>query len=166
MKQSLSSWGGRWRSVPFWLATGLGSGLIRPAPGTWGSLFGLAAGYGLITFGVNIWLFISLIIGVTLIGNYVIDEIEKASGVHDAPEIVIDEVAGMWIALLPVFHIANAELVFIATFILFRVFDIWKPFPIGWVDTKVNGGFGVMADDLIAGIYAVACIEGFFFITA
>lgn len=163
MKQSLSSWDDRWRSVPFWLAVGLGSGLMRPAPGTWGSLFGLLLGYGLIKAGMNVWLFMSFIITVTLIGNYVIEQIEKASGVHDAPEIVIDEVAGIWIAMLPIFHIANIEALLIAAFVLFRIFDIWKPYPIGWLDRKVSGGFGVMVDDLVAGVYALVCIEGFFF---
>jgi len=161
MKQSLETWPNRWRSPAFWLAVGLGSGLMKPAPGTWGSLFALVLGYLMITQGVSIEVFTAAIVGVSLLGTLVINRIEKLSGVHDAPEIVIDEVAGMWIAMLPLWHLGTDYILIVLAFVLFRFFDIIKPWPIGWLDKQVSGGFGVMVDDIVAGIFAVAGIEIF-----
>lgn len=159
MKQSLSSWNGRFRSPAYWIAVGFGSGLIRPAPGTWGSLAALASAHLFYEAGISVLVLFGIIIAVTAIGTYTIDYIERETGIHDAPEIVIDEFAGQWVALLPLFYgIASIERI-IAAFILFRIFDIWKPYPIGWLDEKISGGFGVMVDDLVAGVYALICLE-------
>ncbi len=155
MKQSLDSWQGRWRSPAFWLAVFFGSGLMRPAPGTWGSLAALLAGYGMIAAGATLPLFVFAIVLVTLLGTLAINRIEVSSGIHDAPEIVIDEVAGMWIAMVPCYFLPASPYLFVTAFILFRIFDILKPWPIGWLDQKVGGGFGVMIDDIVAGIFAV-----------
>ena len=161
MKQSLEIWPNRWRSLSFWLAVGLGSGLIRPAPGTWGSLFALGLGYLMITGGTPVEVFGAAIVTVSLLGTATINRIEKLSGVHDAPEIVIDEVAGMWIAMLPLYHLGSGYLLVLIAFALFRFFDIVKPWPIGWLDKQVSGGFGVMVDDIVAGIFAIVGIEIF-----
>jgi len=161
MKQSLDIWPSRWRSPAFWLSVGLGSGLMKPAPGTWGSLLALILGYVMITHGVSLEIFAAAIIGISLLGTITINRIEKLSGVHDAPEIVIDEVAGMWIAMLPLWHLGADYTLVILAFILFRIFDILKPWPIGWLDKQVTGGFGVMVDDIVAGIFAVVGIEIF-----
>ena len=152
MKQSLSGWDGRWRSPAFWFATGLGSGLLRPAPGTWGSLLGIVTGYGLISAGFSIGWFTALTVAVSGAGIISVNRIEKAAGVHDAPEIVIDEIAGQWIALFPFFFFPANPLLLLFAFGLFRLLDILKPWPIGWLDRKINGGFGVMIDDIVAGI--------------
>ncbi len=161
MKQSLEIWPSRRRSPAFWLVVGLGSGLLKPAPGTWGSLFALILGYLMVTQGVSIEIFVAAIVGVSLIGTLAVNRIEKLSGVHDAPEIVIDEVAGMWIAMLPLWHLDADYILVILAFVLFRVFDILKPWPIGWLDKQISGGFGVMVDDIVAGIFAVGGIEIF-----
>lgn len=161
MKQSLEIWPNRFRSFSFWLAVGLGSGLIKPAPGTWGSLFALLLGYSMMVNGVSVELFIAAIVGVSVLGTVTINRIEKQSGVHDAPEIVIDEVAGMWIAMLPLYHLGTDYITLLLAFALFRVFDIVKPWPIGWLDKQITGGFGVMVDDIVAGIFAVLGIEIF-----
>lgn len=159
MKQSLSTWNDRFRSPAYWIAVGFGSGLIRPAPGTWGSLAALAIAHLFYEAGIGVMTLIAIIIAVTVLGTYTIDHIERTTGVHDSPEIVIDEFAGQWLALLPLFYgVASIEKI-IAAFILFRIFDILKPYPIGWLDKKVSGGFGVMVDDLVAGVYAVVCLE-------
>ncbi len=155
MKQRLETWDGRWKSPSFWLAVFFGAGLLRPAPGTWGSLAALAVGYGLIASGLGVWLFCAAILLVTAAGTIAINAIERETGIHDAPEIVIDEVSGMWIALLPSYFLPSLPWLFVAAFILFRVFDIIKPWPIGWLDRKVGGGFGVMLDDIVAGIFSV-----------
>lgn len=83
--------------------------------------------------------------------------------VHDDGRIVWDEFAGQSITLLPLiyFNIPDVKWVFIA-FVLFRIFDIWKPFPIRTVDQKVTGGFGIMLDDIIAGAFAALCIIVYF----
>lgn len=157
-KQSLRKWQGRNRAFSFWWVTVLGSGMLRPAPGTWGSLAGLGLGYGLLQAGLNELDIVMLVIGLTVLSSLLIDKIEASVGIHDAPEIVIDEVAGQWLALLPLVAVAQAPLLFVLAFILFRVFDIIKPWPIGWLDKKVSGGFGVMVDDLVAGILAAIVI--------
>ena len=161
MKQSLETWPNRWRSPAFWMAVGFGSGLLKPAPGTWGSLLALVLGYGMVVQGVTIEVFAAAIVGVSVVGTLTINRIEKLSGVHDAPEIVIDEVAGMWIAMLPLWHLGADYILVVLAFILFRIFDILKPWPIGWLDKQVSGGFGVMVDDIVAGILAAAGIEIF-----
>ncbi len=159
MKQSLDNWQDRKASPAYWIAVFFGSGLIRPAPGTWGSFAALITGYLLIAAGVSAFVFATAIFVVTIIGTLSIDAIERQTGVHDAPEIVIDEVAGMWLALLPCYYMDTSYALFIAAFVLFRVFDIIKPWPIGWLDRKVSGGFGVMVDDIVAGIFAILGIE-------
>lgn len=159
MKQSLGSWRERWASPAFWLAVFFGSGLLKPAPGTWGSLAGLGIGYLMIAAGASAGLFVAAIVTVSLVGTLAINSIERQCGVHDAPEIVIDEVAGVWIALLPAYHIGPSSLLFVAAFVLFRFFDILKPWPIGWLDKKISGGFGVMVDDIVAGVFAIIGIE-------
>lgn len=165
MKQSLENWAGRYRSVSFWLAVGFGSGLLKPAPGTWGSLAAILAGYGFYQAGLTTAGLMVLIGVSTLLGTFAINRIERETGIHDAPEIVIDEFAGQWVAMLPFFYGGASIQALGLAFILFRVFDIWKPWPIGWLDKRVDGGFGVIVDDLVAGLFALIGIEIFLFVT-
>lgn len=158
MKENLDRWQGRHSSPYFWLVTFFGSGLIKPAPGTWGSLAGLFVGIGLL-ISVGFVSFLVAIVFVTVLGTVAIDRVERSSGIHDAPEIVIDEVAGMWIAMLPFYYAPVSWWGFAAAFALFRFFDIIKPWPIGWLDKRVSGGFGVMVDDIVAGIFAFVGIH-------
>ncbi len=139
-----------------WLASWFGSGFISPAPGTWGTL-------GAIPFGIIIYalsgaygLAIATII-ITVIGLWAADKFDNAMNGHDSKMIVIDEVAGMWIALIPA--ALNPVLILIA-FIAFRFFDILKPYPISYIDKKVKGASGVMGDDILAGIFASICVIG------
>ena len=153
-KVSLRIWNNRNRSPHFWFVTGLGVGMLKPAPGTWGSVLGLALGFMMIQAGFGITGLVSGAIILTTIASISIDSIEKHVGIHDAPEIVIDEVAGQWLALVPAALLPKAYAVYALGFLLFRFFDILKPWPIGWLDKKVAGGFGVMVDDLVAGVLA------------
>ncbi len=139
-----------------WLASWFGCGFINPAPGTWGSLGALPFGIIIYMFGGASGLAVAAFI-VTLIGLWSADKFDKAMDGHDSKMIVIDEVAGQWIALIPA--ALNPALILIA-FILFRFFDILKPWPISFIDKKVSGALGVMGDDILAGLFAAICVMG------
>lgn len=135
-----------------------GSGLAPKAPGTVGSLAALVVGVILLQL-IPMQTFFMLTLAITIIGIFEINKYEKATNSHDDKSIVIDEVSGMWIALM--FAIASAktmnydyayEIAILGSFAAFRLFDIWKPSIIGTIDRKVKGGLGVMGDDIIAGI--------------
>lgn len=130
------------------------SGLSPKAPGTAGSFVALIFGVILLQFiDASTLLLLSLL--VTVIAIKQIDIYEKEVGLHDSDEIVIDELAGMWLAL-SICGI-NSENIYILAplaFIFFRLFDIYKPSIIGRVDRDVKGGMGVMGDDILAGIFA------------
>mmetsp|Transcript_1155 Transcript_1155/g.2304 ORF Transcript_1155/g.2304 Transcript_1155/m.2304 type:complete len:162 (-) Transcript_1155:207-692(-) len=133
-----------------------GVGLLRPAPGTWGSLAGLIAAVLLHMIG-GFWLLFVATLAVTALGWWAVQS-RVGDSDDDPSEIVIDEVAGQWVALWPVSFGATmmtADILalypgLIAAFVVFRLFDIAKPGPVGWADRK-HGAFGIMADDLIAG---------------
>lgn len=142
------------------IATFGGVGFLRPAPGTWGSLAALPVALVLIWIG-GPWLFVIatlLVIGLGWVATQA--EITETQDT-DPGQVVIDEVAGQWIALWPLAFGAawNAVAVtalwpgWIAAFLLFRLFDIWKPGPVGWADRR-NDALGVMLDDVIAGVFA------------
>lgn len=147
-----------WHPV-FWLSTWFGIGLLRPAPGTWGSLAALPVAYLLVLAGGAVALSAGAVllfpIGVWASGLY-----GAMTARGDAPEVVIDEVVGQWLALIPVIVWACANpWYWAAAFVLFRLFDIWKPWPIGWLDRNLKGGLGVMADDAVAGLAAALVLS-------
>ncbi len=137
----------------FFLTVGF-SGLSPKAPGTVGSFVSLIIGLFLLQFlHVSTLFLLSLL--VTVIAIKQIDIYEKEVGTHDSSEIVIDELAGMWIALsICGINSSNFVIMAILAFVFFRIFDIWKPSIIGKIDRDVKGGLGVMGDDVIAGIAA------------
>ena len=129
---------------------GLNSGLLPKAPGTWGSIVGAIIGYFILLILPQSTLFLLAIL-ITLIAVKEINIYEKETKIHDDKRIVIDEIAGMWIAM----SLAGGSiLATILSFIYFRILDIKKPSIIGKIDEKVDGGWGVMGDDLVAGIFA------------
>lgn len=134
--------------IILFLACGFGSGLIRPAPGTWGTLPGVALA---VLVMASPWLHIGVLLVVTLGGIWLCDRASAILGVHDHGGIVIDEIAGVLLTLL--FFEPTWQALALG-FVWFRVFDIIKPPPIGWVDKRVHGGIGIMLDDLIAGVFA------------
>lgn len=132
------------------VAVGFGSGLSPKAPGTCGSFLAMFLCMALIMLP---WFFtVIAVIVTTIIGVKACNEAEKAMGTHDHGGIVIDEFAGMFVSIL--FFPQNIWYLAILAFILFRFFDILKPFPVNIADRKIPGGLGVMVDDLIAGLYA------------
>ncbi len=134
-------------------------GYLRPAPGTWGSLASLPVAF--IAASVSPWVFWGLIPAMFVAGLWAVRVRSQGAAPHDPPEIVIDEAVGQMIALLPVIIGAfgvGASLVelwpgWIGAFVLFRLFDIWKPGWIGWAD-KRQDPLGVMLDDVLAGVFA------------
>lgn len=142
------------------IATFFYAGLMRPAPGTWGSLAALPAGYGLLLLGGWPLLLLATALAFAL-GLWATIEQTRDAEDPDPSEIVIDEVVGQWIALLPVAMgaaRAGADLLalwpgWVAAFALFRLFDIWKPWLVGVVDAR-GDALGVMLDDVLAGVFA------------
>lgn len=139
------------------LALGLGSGLIHPAPGTWGSLVGLIIGVLLLPLIGNISFAILTALSF-LLGCYLCQKTADDMGIHDHGSIVWDEFVGVWISLLFIPEIN--WLWCLSVFVLFRFFDILKPYPIKFFDKKLESGFGIMVDDVFAAIYAVIVIVG------
>jgi phosphatidylglycerophosphatase A len=136
--------------LPLRVATVGGIGRLKPAPGTWGSLVVLPA----VLFGPLSALLLALLI--TIIGFYAVREVLRDTPNQDPGWIVVDEAAGMLIALAGLSLDASIWGVVIA-FGLFRVFDIFKPWPISWADQQ-KGAFGVMLDDIVAGALAAAAL--------
>lgn len=137
------------------IATVGGSGFLRPAPGTWGSAVALPA-WALLIAPLSLWAQLAIVLVTFAIGVWVSERVCRRYGVKDHPSIVIDEVAGQWLALLAL----PADIVVIVlAFALFRLLDIRKPGPIGWLDARLPGGFGVMTDDLAAGAIVAAVLH-------
>ena len=137
--------------------TFLGSGLSPKAPGTVGTLASLPVGLAVLYY-LGIEVLFTLTMAITVIGIFEISKYEKSTGLHDPQHIVIDEAVGMWLSLMIAYSTATtmpyayAELLAIVfSFAAFRLFDIWKPSTIGWIDRELKGGMGVMFDDVLAG---------------
>jgi len=131
------------------LAFGFGSGLAPVAPGTFGTLAALPL--YLLMAPLHWSIYLSLTVTAFFLGIYLCERASHHLGVHDHGGIVWDEFVGLWITL---FLVPNEWPWLLAGFLLFRFFDIVKPFPIKWLDKKVKGGFGIMIDDVIAGLFA------------
>ncbi|MBA3535386.1 MAG: phosphatidylglycerophosphatase A [Tatlockia sp.] len=138
-----------WQDPAYFIAFGFGSGLMPIAPGTWGTL--AAMPLYLLMIGLPLWLYLFITLLAFLLGVWVSERVSRELGVHDYSGIVWDEVVGylLTMAMVPV-----GLGWMIAGFLLFRLFDIWKPQPIGLVDAKVKGGLGIMLDDVLAAIPA------------
>ena len=153
-----------WEKLIYWLGIGLGSGLPKRAAGTWGTVGGLVVAIPMLALGF--WGFLAITVVGALVGSYICGKTSDLMGVHDDPHIVWDEWVGMWVSLLPILwlhfyddallqgHQLSLLLLYFAAFVAFRFFDILKPFPIKWVDKNVSGGFGILIDDILAGLMA------------
>ena len=139
-----------------WIATGFGSGLSPVAPGTAGSLVALLPWLALATLPLPYYALVLII--AFLLGVWACAWIVKRLGIADPGFAVWDEFVGLWIALAPLVGTPGSWAWIAAGFILFRIFDIWKPWPVSWADRKVGGGFGVMLDDVVAGLYAAVVL--------
>jgi phosphatidylglycerophosphatase A len=141
-----------------WLACGFGSGLTPVAQGTFGSLAALLPWLLLRNLSMPLYLLV-LVVGFA-VGVWACDVAGRALGVDDHRSLVWDEFIGQWIALIPLLIPALLPIrlsswwLLLAGFALFRLFDVWKPWPIRWMDRHLKGGMGMMVDDVVAGIFA------------
>lgn len=135
------------------LAVGFGSGLLKPAPGTWGTLAGLMLSILLWNITQSNLFFIFLTIIAFIFGCYLCQKTSNDLGVHDDGRIVWDEIVAIFLmfAFLPEYN----WFTYILTFISFRIFDILKPYPIRYFDEKLESGLGIMVDDILAAIFAL-----------
>jgi phosphatidylglycerophosphatase A len=147
-----------------WRACGFGSGLAPVAQGTFGSLAALLP--WLLLRELPLWIYLVVLLAGFAIGVWACGVAGRALGVDDHRSLVWDEFIGQWVALIPLLLPSlrpSAGLPWwqlVLGFALFRLFDVWKPWPIRWLDRRVKGGMGVMIDDLLAGVFAavVLCV--------
>lgn len=143
-----------WKNPLYFIAFGFGSGLMPIAPGTFGTL--AAIPIYLMMVGLSWPWYLCLTVIAFIMGVFVCDKVTSELGVQDYSGIVWDEVVGFLITMF----MAPVGIVWVVLgFGLFRLFDIWKPQPIRWVDKHVQGGFGIMVDDVLAGILALAIMQ-------
>ena len=143
-----------WRNSVHFLAFGFGSGAMPFAPGTFGTL--VAVPVYLFMRPLDLWLYLLITLLLGIVGVYLCHVTARDLGVHDHSGIVWDEIVGYLITMIaapPGWHMI------VLGFILFRLFDILKPWPIGWVDRRVQGGVGIMLDDVLAGIFAALVLQ-------
>lgn len=136
------------------IATGAWTGYLPKAPGTWGSLLGVGLWFGLRNLSLSPYLIV--VVALFIAGTVCAGSAEKIMDSPDPGLVVIDEVVGQLIALAAAPHTLSAALF---AFLLFRLFDILKPFPVGWFDHHIHGGLGIMLDDVFAGLYALAVLQ-------
>lgn len=136
------------------IAAGFGSGLAPRAPGTFGTLAALIPWWPLHFLSPwHYWIVIALGF---VVGIYICGKTARDLRTHDHGAIVWDEFIGVWIALA---WLPTNGVWIVAGFVLFRLFDIWKPWPIRWCDRNIHGGLGIMLDDVLAGAFALALLQ-------
>lgn len=142
-----------WSNVWHFLAFGFGTGLAKKAPGTWGTLAGLALMP--LLYLLPLWLGLVVIVLACVFGIWLCGRVAGDLGVHDHGGIVWDEIVGIWMTLI---LLPNTWQWWLLGFVLFRILDILKPWPISWLDRHVGGGLGIMLDDMLAGLIAAAIL--------
>ena len=145
--------------VILFIATGFYSGMIPKAPGTWGSIFALLPWY--LCRGLTLRWYLGTLAFLFIFGFLTAGSAEKLLNRPDPGCIVIDEILGIFITLTLA---PNHPAAWFLGFLLFRIFDIFKPFPVSWFDTHVHGGIGIMLDDVVAGIYALISLQLIWFL--
>lgn len=143
-----------WRRIVHFFAFGFGAGRLPKAPGTFGTL--VAVPIYLLMQPLAPWLYAAVVLALFGAGVWVCAQTERDLGVHDHPGIVWDEIVGYLVTMF----LAPAGWVWIALgFALFRLFDVWKPFPIRQIERRVRGGLGNMLDDVLAGVLAGVALQ-------
>ena len=133
---------------------GFGTGLFPKAPGTAGTLVGIP--FFLLLYSLLWWQYLAVVVLMFIVGVWLCGYTSRALNVHDHPAIVWDEVVGY---LVTMFLAPPGWQWLLLGFVLFRIFDIFKPWPCNWLDKNMHGGFGIMIDDVVAGIYALLLMQ-------
>ncbi|MGE3920808.1 MAG: phosphatidylglycerophosphatase A [Gammaproteobacteria bacterium] len=144
-----------WKNPIHFIAFGFGSGAMPFAPGTFGTL--VAIPLFLMIQPLSLFHYLLVLFACFVVGCFICDIAEKASGVRDHSGIVFDEIVGYFATMIAA---PKGWIWLLIGFVLFRIFDIWKPQPIRWVNQQVHGGFGIMLDDILAAILAWLIIQG------
>lgn len=139
-------------------ALGFGSGLLPKAPGTAGTI--MCIPLFLLMQNLPLMIYAAITLCITLLGIWTCSYTAKKLGIHDHPSIVIDEIAGF---LITMFAAPSGWQWLLAGFILFRFFDAVKPWPISWMDKNIGGGFGIMIDDVAAGLVSMVLLQAYWF---
>ncbi|CAN5242599.1 phosphatidylglycerophosphatase A [soil metagenome] len=144
-----------WTNPLHFVAFGFGSGALPFAPGTWGTV--VAIPLYLAIRDLSLAYYLTILFVAIIAGIWLCDKVAKEVGVHDHSGIVWDEIVGYGVTMIAAPH--EWQWIIIG-FLLFRLFDIWKPWPIGWIDKHAPGGFGSVIDDIVAAIYAWLVLQG------
>jgi len=144
-----------WQDPLYFIAFGLGSGAMPIAPGTFGTLMAIPF-YLLLQQILPLVGYISFVVLFIVVSSWLCEHISREINIHDHPRMCIDEFAGFFVTMI---HAPRGWLWIIIGFLLFRIFDIWKPWPIRFLDEKIHGGFGIVFDDVAAGIYALVIMQ-------
>ena len=142
------------------ITTLFGLGFSKFAPGTVGSIFGLITAWLIVSYTSNTYLIAAATL-VFFIGFFLSNIYSKYLNTNDPSRIIIDELVGQWITL---FFLPPEVLYYLIGFILFRFFDIFKPWPVNWADSNLHGGLGIMLDDVFAGIYSCIIVSTLFYV--
>lgn len=143
-----------WQKPLYFVAFGLGSGTIPFAPGTFGTL--LAIPFYLLLKPLPLFAYLLFVVAFIIISSWISDVVSKQIKVHDHPGMNIDEFAGFFVTMI---NAPSGALWVLLGFVLFRFFDIIKPWPINYLDKNVHGGIGVVLDDVVAGFFALIIIQ-------
>lgn len=143
-----------WQDPLYFIAFGLGSGAVPFAPGTFGTL--MAIPFYLLLRQLPLLYYLVFLVAFIAFSSWISSRVSREIHEHDHPGMCIDEFVGFFVTMI------NAPLGWpwvVLGFALFRIFDIWKPWPIRYLDEKVHGGFGMILDDIVAGVFAMAIIQ-------
>jgi phosphatidylglycerophosphatase A len=143
-----------WQNPWHFIAFGFGAGAMPFAPGTFGTLITIPFYLALRSLSDVNYLMVTLL--VTIASMLICEKVSRDVGIHDHQGMCLDEVAGF---LVTMYAAPHHWMWIVLGFLLFRVFDIWKPWPIGFIDRRVGGGFGMVLDDVLAGVYACAVLQ-------
>ena len=149
-----------WRNPVHLMAFGFGSGAAPVAPGTFGTL--AAIPIYLLIAPLSLWVYLAIVGVMTILGIWLCDVTSRDLGVHDHSGIVWDEFVGYLITMVAA---PQGWLWVVVGFFLFRFFDILKPWPISWIDKHVKGGWGIMLDDIVAGIFSWLALQAAFLLS-
>jgi len=139
----------------YWFAIGFGAGLAPKMPGTVGTLVGIPI--YLLIMDWWWWQYLAVVLLAFGFGVWICGEVSRRTGIEDAPFIVWDEIVGYLVTMIAA---PSGWFWLVCGFLLFRGFDIWKPWPVKMIDQRVKGGFGIMLDDVVAGLYALLALQG------